>query len=52
MIVPKNLAFDDAGFMELPAGLARSSSSLIGDHTLGCCSSSKLCGSALRVSEN
>ena len=51
-IVPKNLAEYSTGFMELPAGLARPSSSSMSDHTLECCSSSRLCGSALRVSES
>jgi hypothetical protein len=50
-IVPKNMVFSDTRFMGLPAG-SMASGSLMGDHTLGCCSSSRPCGPALRVSES
>ena len=50
-IVPKSMEFSDPVLTELPAGLLGGSSSL-SDHTLGCGSSSRLCGDALRVGKS
>ena len=50
-IVPKSMEFSDTVLMELPAGLCGGSSSM-SDHTLGCGSSSRLCGNALRVGKS
>ena len=50
-IVPKSLAEYSSRLTELPVGSMASSSS-VSDHTLECCSSSRPCGSALRVSES